>query len=220
MTDPWQPMLLSLRIALAATMLTALVAIPFAFALARRRFPGKNIIEAAIMLPLVLPPTVVGYFLLIVFGRRGPVGRWLDETFDFSIVFHESGAVLAASIVALPLLFMSAKAAFASVEREYEDVARLMGGRTRQIFWYVSVPMARRGIVSGLVLAFARALGEFGATVMVFGWHPDRITLPIAVYAAYEQGDIEQAAGAVIVLTAISIGLIAAYNRSSALRQE
>jgi molybdate transport system permease protein len=220
MSDLWQPLLLSLCIAIAATLLTALTAIPLAYVLARRNFRGKSVAEAAIMLPLVLPPTVVGYLLLVLFGRQGPIGRWLDETLDYSIVFTVEGAVVAAAIVAFPLLYISAKAAFASIEREYEDVARVMGGRSRQVFWHVSLPMARRGIVSGLMLSFARALGEFGATVMVLGWMSDRLTLPIAVYAAYEQGEIERGAGAVMVLSAISIALIAAYNRSMAMRQD
>ena len=120
---------------------------------------------------------------------------------------------MAAAIVGLPLLYLSAKTAFASVDREYEDLARIAGATGPQMYLHVSLPLARRGIVSGLVLAFARALGEFGATVMVFGWRPHRLTLPISIYADYEQGQVGHAAGAVIVLTAASVALVAFYNR-------
>lgn len=218
--DLWQPIALSLRIALTATLVTAAIAVPLAFVLARRRIAGRSVVEAAILLPLVLPPTVVGYVLLVVLGRRSVVGEWLAERFDYTFAFSVESAVLAAAIVAFPLLYLSAKSAFASIDREYEDVARVMGARVPQVFWCVSLPMARRGVVSGLLLAFARALGEFGATVMVFGWQPDNVTLPIAVYRAYEENKMDDAAGPVIVLAAISILLIAAYNKSAALRPE
>jgi molybdate transport system permease protein len=220
MSDLWQPLSLSLRIALLATALTALTAIPLAFFLSRRSFHGKSVVEGILTLPLVLPPTVVGYFLIMTFGARGWVGIWLDRWFGYSMVFRFEGAVLASAVVAFPLLYMPTKAAFASVEREFEDTARILGANWIQLFWNVSLPMARRGILSGIILAFARGLGEFGATVMVFGWQPNRLTLPISVYSDYEQGELGHAAGAVIALTGISLALIAAYNRSGAGRQE
>jgi molybdate transport system permease protein len=220
MNDLWQPLFLSLRIALAATALVALVAVPLAFVLSRHAFRGKSVLEALLTLPLVLPPTVVGYLLIMTFGARGWAGAWLERWFGYSLVFRFEGAVLASAVVAFPLLYMPAKSAFASVEREFEDTARVMGASSLQLFWYVSLPMARRGILSGIILAFARALGEFGATVMVFGWQPRRITLPISIYADYEQGQLAHAAGAVIALTALSLALIASYNRSTSGRQE
>jgi molybdate transport system permease protein len=134
----------------------------------------------------------------------------------YSILFRLEGAVLAAAVVALPMLYMPAKAAFAGVDRELEDVARLLGATRLQTFWHVSIPLARRGLASGLMLAFARALGEFGATVMVFGIQPRRTTLPISVYVdTAENGDLSHAAVAVVALSAISLGLMLAYNRSS-----
>jgi molybdate transport system permease protein len=213
------PFWLSLRIAGAATGLTALVAIPLAFVLARRRFPGKSVLEALITVPLVLPPTVVGYLIILALGSRGWPGRWLNEAFGYSILFGFEGAVLAAATVALPLLYMPAKAAFASVDRELEDIAVLMGAGRLRLFWHVALPLARRGIASGLMLAFARALGEFGATVMVFGWQPGRETLPIAVYRHYEAGDFAAAGASVAVLTSLSFALIFAYNHSVGARR-
>jgi molybdate transport system permease protein len=220
MNQLWQPLFLSLRIASAATILTLLLAVPLAFAMARHRFRGKSLLEALITLPLVLPPTVVGYFLIIILGTRGWIGRWLFQWFGYSMIFRFEAAVLAGAVVALPLLYMPSKAAFASVEREFEDIARSFGANGLQLFWHVSLPMARRGIASGIVLAFARALGEFGATLMVFGWQPHRLTLPISVYADYEQGEFFHAISAVAALTGIALLLMIMYNRSSVIRPE
>ena len=175
MSHVWTPLLLSLRIAAAATVLTALVAVPLAFVLARRRFVGKSAVEALIVVPLVLPPTVVGYLLIMAFGSEGWLGgQWLWRQFGYSILFRVEGAVLAAATVALPMLYLPAKAAFASVDRELEETARLLGASRLQLFWHVSLPLARKGLASGMILAFARALGEFGATMMVFGWQSRR----------------------------------------------
>jgi molybdate transport system permease protein len=220
MTAIWPSLWLSLRIALLATVLVAIVAVPLAHLMARRRFPGKSLVESLITLPLVLPPTVVGYLLIVTLGSRGWLGRRLDTLFDYNILFTFEGAVLAAAIVALPLLYLPAKAAFATVERELEDIARLYGANPLGIFWHVSIPLARRGILSGLLLAFARALGEFGATAMVFGIRSDQTTLPILIYYEWDTGHFEHALAAVLSLVAMSLGLIAAYNYSTAGRQE
>jgi molybdate transport system permease protein len=210
MNSLWPALWLSLQIATAATILAVLAAVPIAFVMARRHFAGKSIVESIILLPLVLPPTVIGYLLIVGLGSRGVITQFLG---DYSIVFRFEGAVLAAAIVAFPLLYMPTKAAFASVERELEDIARLMGASRLQMFWHVSLPMARRGLGSGIVLAFARALGEFGATLMVFGWQPGKITLPISIYDDWQQGNLSHATGAVIALVVISLGMIAIYNR-------
>lgn len=220
MSPIWTPLWLSIRIALAATLLTMVVGIPLAFAMSRVKFAGKSIIEGIIMMPLVLPPTVVGYFIIMLLGARGWAGQWLNQHTGYSIMFRFEGAVLAAAIVALPLLYIPTKAAFASIDREMEDVARLMGANRLQLFWHVSIPLARRGLISGLLLAFARALGEFGATIMVFGWQPNKVTLPISIYSDYEQGHLSHATGAVVVLSLISLGIIMAYNASSVGRQD
>jgi len=215
MSDLWQPLRLSLVIAFCATVLVALVGIPLAFFMARRRFWGKSLMEALILLPMVLPPTVAGYLIIILFGARGLLGSWLDRWLGYSIMFRPEGAVLAAAAVSLPLLYMPARAAFASVERELEDVARLLGARRLSLFWHVSLPLARRGITSGLLLAFARGLGEFGATIMVLGWQPGKLTLPISIYSAYEQGEMSAAAYAVLLVSAVSLVVVLGYNRFS-----
>lgn len=210
MNSLWPAFSLSLQIAIAATVIAVAVAVPVASMMARRTFAGKSIVEAILLLPLVLPPTVVGYLLILLLGARG----WISQLFgDYSIVFRFEGAVLASAIVAFPLLYMPTKAAFASVERELEDIARLMGASRLQMFWHVSLPMARRGLGSGIVLGFARALGEFGATLMVFGWQPGRITLPISIYDDWQQGNLSHASGAVIALVALSLIMVSVYNR-------
>jgi molybdate transport system permease protein len=214
----WPALVLSLRIALVATVVMAMVGIPLAYLMARHRFVGKSVVDALITMPLVLPPTVVGYVILVGLGANGSLGKYLNHWFGYSITFRFEGAVLAAAVVALPLLYMPAKSAFASVEREYEDIARTFGASNAQVFWHVSLPLASKGIASGLVLSFARALGEFGATMMVFGWQPKRVTLPVLVWAEYELGRMSAAAGAVVLLGAISLGLMIVYNRSVAKR--
>lgn len=211
MHDLVAPTLLSLRITLVATALVAAVGVPLAFALARLRFPGRAVVDVLITLPLVLPPTVVGYILIVMMGRQSLAGQWLERLAGFTLMFNVSGAALAAAVVALPLLYLPAKSAFASVDRELEDIARLFGANPFQIFWHVSLPLARRGISAGLLLAFARALGEFGATVMVFGM--TRETLPISIYVDAEMGRIGDGAPAVLLLVAISMMVIFAYNR-------
>ena len=213
MYDLVAPTLLSLRIAFVATALVALLGVPLAFALARLRFPGRGVVDVLITVPLVLPPTVVGYILIVVLGRQSLVGQWLERLFGLTLMFNVSGASLAAAVVALPLLYLPAKSAFASVDRELEDIARLFGANPLQIFWHVSLPLARRGIAAGLLLAFARALGEFGATVMVFGIRDRALTLPISVYQDAERNRMSHAAPAVLLLVAISMLVIFAYNR-------
>ena len=157
------PTLLSLRVALTATAVVAVVGIPLAFVMARHQFAGRSIFDVILTVPLVLPPTVVGFGLIVLLGRQSFAGYWLERLFGLTIMFSVGGAALASAVVALPLLYMPAKSAFAGVDRDLEDIARLFGANPFQIFWHVSLPLARRGIAAGLLLAFARALGEFGA---------------------------------------------------------
>jgi molybdate transport system permease protein len=211
---------LSLRVSVVATALVALVGVPLAHAMARRKFAGKSFAEAIIVVPLVLPPTVVGYLLLVLVGARSPVGQFVRDVLGVSLVFHWHGAVLASAVVALPLLYLPARSAFAAVDREMEDVARLMGASPLQVFWHVSLPLAGRGIASGLLLAFARALGEFGATVMVMGDLAGNQTLPIGIYNDYVAGELGRAAPGVIALSTVSFGVILLYNRSTLGKQD
>jgi molybdate transport system permease protein len=220
------PLLLSLKIASVATAMVALVVIPVAFLMARGRpFFGKSVVEGLLLVPLVLPPTVVGYLIIVLFGANGWLTGWLHRRFDYSILFRFEGAVFAAAVVALPMLYMPAKAAFAGIDRDLEDTAVVMGATRWQLFRLVSLPLARRGVAAGLLLAFARAMGEFGATVMVFGKSRlsfaadgtiryDNVTLPIAIYDDYERGELGDATPAVIALLVVSLALVFAYNRA------
>jgi molybdate transport system permease protein len=216
MNDLWPALGNSLAYASLATILVGLVGIPAAYLLARRRFFGKSLLEATLTLPLVLPPTVVGYFLIVVFGRRGWIGHWLG----ISIVFKWYGAVLAAAVVAFPLLVLPAKAAFASIDPEMQDMAKLMGAGRLRTFWSIALPLAGRGIATGLLLALGRALGEFGATVMVLGTFLPTRTLPISIYDAASNGgmDSTEARVAVALLTGLSMVIVLIHNRAPASR--
>jgi molybdate transport system permease protein len=220
--DPlWHACLFSLQIALAATILAACIAIPLAYFLVRRRFAGKSLLEAILTVPLVLPPTVVGYGLIVLMGRRGWIGAMIARHFSgYTVLFRPEGAVLAAWVVAMPLLYLPAKSGFAAVERDLEDVARLLGAGRWRTFWQVSLPLARRQIAAGLLLAFARALGEFGATIMVLGDLAGRRTLPIVIFDATNGEDYAQAVPAVIALSAVSLMVVLIYNRLPFSRQE
>jgi molybdate transport system permease protein len=204
--------MVSLRVASAATALVVIVGVPIAWWLARKKFAGKNLLIALLALPLVLPPTVVGYLLVILLGSHGWIGAWLKSA-GVQFMFTQTGATVAASVVAFPLLLLPAKAAFENVSREMEDIARLMGASSLGVFWHVSLPLARRGIGSGALLAFSRALGEFGATMMVLGQIPGKMTLPISIYDDYVDGEIWHAWPAVAALMGASVVAIALYNR-------
>lgn len=221
MNELGSSMLLSLRVSILATLLAAVVSIPLAYLLARKRFRFRSVLESIIILPLVLPPTVVGYYLIVLLGRRGVLGQYLNQYLDYSVMFHWHGAVLAAATVAMPLLYLPARAAFASVQRDLEDAARLFGANSLQVFWHVSLPLARKGIASGLILAFARSIGEFGATVMVLGNTSRYQTLPLLIYNDYAAGD-GGSAGAIAagVLSALSLAVLLLYNRSALSRQD
>ncbi len=206
---------LSLIISSAATAVVALVGIPLAARMARAGFPGKSALETLLTLPLVLPPTVVGYAIVILFGSQGMLGSYLKHWFDYTPLFRIEGAILAATVVSFPLLYLPAKAAFRAIEPEMLETAALFGASRMQTFLHVSLPLASGGILSGGLLCFARALGEFGATVMVFGWHPGRTTMPIAIYSAYEQGQPERALPIVLALSATCFILLLLLNRAA-----
>jgi molybdate transport system permease protein len=207
---------LSFAIAVSASLLAGGVGIPIAYLVCRNRFFLRPLLDLLITLPLVLPPTVLGYVLLVLLGRRGWPGSWMDRLLDYSMLFRFEAAVVAAAVVCLPLVYLPARASFASVPREMQDLARLLGASPLEAFWYVSLPLAARGIAGGLVLAFARALGEFGATLMVFGWRDDRITLPVLVWTSYQNpsASLIDALPAALVLSAISLLTLLIYNRA------
>lgn len=215
----WLTLWLSLRISVSATLLALVVALPLAYINARSRYWGKSLLEGLIIVPMVLPPTVVGYLIISSLGVKGWLGQYLHQWFSYSILFRIEGAILAAAIVAMPLLYLPTRAAFAAIERDMEDVARVMGANRFQLFWHVSLPMAMRGLLSGVMLAFARALGEFGATVMVFGIRMNQTTLPVSIYLDYEQGEMQKALAAVSLLCFVSLAITLLYNRSALSRQ-
>ncbi len=209
------PLWLSLQVSTVATGLTLLVGLPLAYLLARRHHPLMNMLDAISNLPLVLPPTVLGYYLLVAFGQSSPLGRWLDQL-GIPLVFTWRGAVLAAWTVAMPLFLQAAGAAFATVDRELEDVARTLGESEWGIFWRVTLPLAARGILGGTLLAFARSLGDFGTTLMVAGNIPGRTqTMAIAIYDAVQAGDQARANLLVGILTITAIALLFAIRQMS-----
>lgn len=190
----YTPLFLSLKIAGIATCIVLVFGILFARLLARNTFPGKRILEATLMLPLVLPPTVVGFGLLYLFGKNGPIGSFLLHWFDFQIVFTWIGAVIAATVVSFPLMYQSAAASFQNYDRNIENAALTMGASKFKVFWTISFPLAWPGLLAGLVLTFARALGEFGATLMIAGYIPGQTnTIPLAIYFAVDSGNTGEA---------------------------
>lgn len=208
---------LSIRVAILATALDALVGIPLAYLLARRSFRGKTLIDLAVTLPLVLPPTVTGFYLIVLLGRRGWLGAPLYAATGWTVAFTSWAAVIAATVMALPLLVRTARAAIESVDRDLERAAHTLGRSEWRTAVEVTLPLARNGIVAGLVLAFARALGEFGATLMLAGNIPGRTTtVPLAIYTAVETGESAQALGLVGLLTALSCLVLLVAGRLGA----
>jgi molybdate transport system permease protein len=207
---------LSVQIAAAATVLVLLVGIPAAYMLGRREFAGRDIADAVFTLPLVLPPTVTGYYLMVVFGRNGFVGGMLERWTGWTIMFTWQAAVLASFVVALPLMVKTARAAIESVDRTLIDASATLGHSESWTALKVTLPLARRGIVAGAVLAFARALGEFGATLMLAGNIPGRTdTMPLAIYSAATSGDRGRAGAMVALFTAMAALFLYAANRLS-----
>lgn len=204
---------LTLQVALAATALCIAVGIPTAWVLARYNFRGKVIVEALATLPLVLPPTVVGYYLLRSLGRSSPVGRFLEDEIGVRLVFTWEGAAVAAAILSVPLLIRSAQAGFAEVDPELERIAGTLGRTPFAVFFTVTLPLAFRGVAAGIALAFARSAGEFGATVMVAGNIPGKTrTMPISVYDAVQAGDLGRANATALALILMSIGSLLIFS--------
>lgn len=202
----WSPLFLSLRVASCATLLSILIGVPIAFLLSRRHVPGRPLWEGLALLPLVLPPTVLGYYLLVALGRSSRLGQAFHALTGTDIVFTWQGAALAASVVSLPLLIRTAQAAFADVDEELLAAARTLGASEFQTFRFVLLPLAQRGLIAGIGLAFARALGDFGATLMVAGDIPGLTrTMPLAVYDAVYANDDRTALIFVLLLSGICL---------------
>lgn len=209
----WPALKLSLFVAAVATVLVAATGTALGWILARKRFHGREVLEGLLMLPLVLPPTVTGYYLIVLLGRRGLLGAPLHRLTGASIPFSTTACVIAASVVALPLMVRAARGAFESVDSRYLLAGASLGRSPWAVFRRIALPLARRGLVVGVVLSFARAIGEFGATLLLAGNIAGRTqTLPLAIYEALQTGDDRVALTLSALLTAVSLvamGLIA-----------
>jgi molybdate transport system permease protein len=214
MAIDWFPLWLSLRVATISTAVALVAGLWLAWLLANRQFRGKEILDAAITLPLVLPPTVLGYYLLVLLGRNGPVGKLYEWIFGGPLVFSWQAAVVAALFHSTPLLVKSARAAFESVDRSFERAARNLGVSELRLFWRVTLPLARRSILAAAALAFARALGDFGVTLMIAGNIPGRTqTVAIAIYDAVEAGNGATARVLVVIVSVIALIILSIANR-------
>ncbi|HET8871649.1 MAG TPA: molybdate ABC transporter permease subunit [Aquabacterium sp.] len=214
MPEVWTPLLLSLKVAAFATVISTLLGMATGYVLSRRRFWGREILDTFVTLPMVLPPTVLGYYLLVLLGRQGWIGHWLMQLWGVQLIFTWQGAVIAASVVAFPLVFKPARAAFDAVDVQFEQAARVLGLSEWAIFFRVTLPLAWRGILAGVLLGFARSMGEFGATLMIAGSIPGQTqTLSIAVYEAVQAGQDDVAHTLVVVISAVCILVLLAAQR-------
>lgn len=208
------PILISLKVALVATAITLVVGTALGFLFVRKNFPGKDILEVIITLPMVMPPSVTGYILLLVIGKKGFIGRILQDVFGINLIFTWQAACIAAAVVSLPLMYQSCKSAFLGVDKSFENAARTLGASEWKIFRKITIPLAWPGLVSGLVLSFARALGEFGATLMVAGNIPGRTeNIPIAIYFAVESNNLHKANILMGIVVIVSFATILSLNR-------
>jgi molybdate transport system permease protein len=214
MTIDWFPLWLSLRVAFVSTAVALAAGLSIAYILANREFRGKEVLDAAVTLPLVLPPTVLGYYLLVVIGHASPLGKLWEHVFGSQLVFTWKAAVVAALLHSLPLLVKSARAALESVDRSCERAARTLGASELKLFWRVTLPLARRSILAATALAFARSLGEFGATLMVAGDIPGRTqTVALAIKDASDAGNTTVAITLALVISVVALGILTLANR-------
>jgi len=209
----WPAFKLSLLVVTVATFLVGVVGTGLGYVLAKRQFRAKELCDAILMLPMVLPPTVTGYYLILLLGRRGWIGRYIYSLTGWSLAFTWQGAVVAAGVMALPIMVKSARAALESVDARYEMVSFSLGKGEFETFFRVTLPLARRGLVAGIVLSFARALGEFGATLMLAGNIPGKTqTMPLAIFEAFIAGEDRQAQVLALILTLASVATIYLTN--------
>ncbi len=208
------PIYLTFKISIVATLFSVFIGFWIALLLAKKVFPGRHLLDAIIMQPLTMPPTVLGYYLLVLLGRGSFVGRFLEDELGISLVFTWKGAVIAAVIASMPLFIKPARAALEGVDRNLENAARLLGRSEFKVLSTITVPLSWKGLVAGAVLAFARATGEFGATLMVAGNIPLKTqTLSIAIYDAVQSGDMYLANILVLIITVFSIFTVYIVNR-------
>jgi molybdate transport system permease protein len=201
----WPPIIFSLKVASISVIIVCFLGILFARLLSNKKFKGKLVVETILLLPLVLPPTVIGFLLIYFFGRNSPIGLLIEEFFQYTIMFTPNAAIIASTIVAFPLMYQSVKLGFQSVDKGIEEAARVDGASEIQVFFFVTLKLSLGSIVSGFIMSFARALGEFGATFMFAGNIPGRTqTAPTAIYIAMESGNMGLAWALVISMVIIS----------------
>nr|WP_202423849.1 molybdate ABC transporter permease subunit [Duganella margarita] len=207
-------MRLSLKVACWATLIDLVFGLALGYLLARKRFPGRELLDAVLTLPMVMPPTVLGYYMLVIIGRNGVIGAWLQQHFGINLIFTWQAAVIAAAVVAFPLVLKGARAAFEAVDTQFEQAARVLGVSSFGVFLRVTLPLAWRGVLGGTLLAFARSMGEFGATLMVAGSIPGKTqTLSIAVYEAVQAGQDDHANLLVIITSVVCVTVLVAANK-------
>lgn len=208
------PIFISLKVATCASLINLIFGLFFGYVLARSKFPGKELLDTTLTLPMVLPPTVLGYYLLAVLGRNSWLGTFLEDWFGIDLIFTLPGAVIAAAIVAFPLVLRPARTAFESVQFQYEQAARTLGVTELGVFLRITLPLAWRGIVGGFLLAFVRSLGEFGATMMVAGSIPGKTqTVSLAIYEAVQSGREDTALVFVSVISLLCFFILFCANR-------
>lgn len=220
-SDDWQSVWLTVWTAAVAVLLIAPPGLALAWVLARCRWSGKSIVETLVAMPLVLPPVATGLILLKLFGRRGPIGGWLHETWGLEVVFTSKAVVLALAVMAFPLMVRSLRTAIEQVPVRLEHVALTLGRRPWHVFWRITLPLAKRGVVAGIVLSFARALGEFGATIMVAGFIEGKTsTLALSIYQLVQVGDDARALRLVVVCAIIAFAALWTSERLSSRRSD
>ncbi len=214
MTEALVPLLLTLKIAVTATVIVLFAGVACAYVLGRYSFWGSPIIDAICTLPMVMPPTVLGYYLLVAFGRRGWIGAWLEDNLGIQLIFTWQGAVIASASVAFPLVYRAARASLGGVDHHLENAARVLGAGETKVFFHVSLPLAWRGVFAGTMLAFARAMGEFGATLMIAGSIPGKTqTISIAIYEAVQAGQDSVANFLVLLTSIVCVCILAASGK-------
>ena len=208
----FSPLWISLKTAFLATIITSIIGIFISYKMANYKGRGRGLIDGVFTLPLILPPTVIGFFLLLICGKNGFVGK-IFMSFNKNIIFSWSATVIAATVVAFPMMYRTCRSAFEQIDKNMISAARTLGLSETKIFFKIAIPLAWPGIIGGLVLSFARALGEFGATLMIAGNIPGKTqTMPVAIYFAVEGGDMNKAMLWVLIIVAISFIMIFLLN--------
>ncbi|MFC3342579.1 molybdate ABC transporter permease subunit [Paenibacillus abyssi] len=212
----WPPIRLSIQVSLVSSIFVTLLGVWIARYMSAKKFKGKVVLETVFMLPIVLPPTVVGFLLLVLFGRQGWAGKGIEWLFDAPIIFTWWAAVIASIVVAFPLVYQTMRVGFDSVDRSLEDAGRSEGASEWQVFRYISLPLTAHSLASAYILGFARSLGEFGATLMIAGNIPGRTqTIPTAIYVAVDSGNMAMAWAWTIAIIIVSFLMLLAVRRRS-----